>query len=225
MARTRIAVASRSHVERATVVEWLESGGYQAMPVPFPAAPARDLEALAFEMLILSSELLGVGSLMHVARYRPNPRPVMVIGDEDAEAEVEAERRGATYLTRPLERGALLFAVTLALAEGRPMRRCTRKAVPPMPASVEGVQARIIDVSYEGVRLELAEQDRAALPPVFTLRVPAADISVHVERVWTGIGSSARTAGTLWCGGALAQNQERAIVSWRTMVDRAPQAR
>ena len=225
MARTRIAVASRSHVERATVVEWLEGGGHQAIPVPFPAAPARDIEALGFEMLILSSELLGVGSLVHVARYRPTPRPVMVIGEEDVEAEVEAERRGATYLTRPLERGALLFAVTLALAEGRPMRRCMRKAVPPMPASIEGVHARIIDVSYEGVRLELAAKDRAALPPVFTLRVPSCDVSVHVQRVWTGIGSSARTAGTLWCGGALAQNQERAIVGWRTLVDHAPHAR
>ena len=225
MARTRIAIASRSHVERATIVEWLESGGYQGVPVPFPTAPPRDLEALNFEMLILDSELLAIGSLMHVARYRPTPRPVMVIGDQDVEAEVEAERRGATYLVRPLERGALLFAVTLALAEGRPMRRSPRKAVAPMPATIEGVATRVIDVSYEGVRLELAAKDRSTLPPVFTLRVPVCDVSVHVQRVWTGIGSTARTAGTLWCGGALAQNQERAMVGWRTLVDQAPQTR
>ena len=225
MARTRIAVASRSQVERATLVEWLDAGGYQAVPVPVPSAPPRDLEALNFEMLIVDSELLTVGSLMHVARYRPTPRPVMVIGEEDVETEVEAERRGATYLVRPLERGALLLAVTLALAEGRPMRRCARKAVPPMPATVEGVPTRIIDVSYEGVRLELAAKDRAALPAVFTLKVPMCDVSVHVQRVWTGIGSTARTSGTLWCGGALAQNQERAVVSWRALVDHAPQGR
>lgn len=225
MARTRIAVASRSHVERATLVEWLDAGGYHAIQVPFPSAPPRDLEALNFEMLIVDSELLTVGSLMHVARYRPTPRPVMVIGDEDVEAEVEAERRGATYLLRPIERGALLLAVTLALAEGRPMRRCARKAVPPMPATVEGVPTRIIDVSYEGVRLELAAKDRAALPPVFTLKVPMCDVSVHVQRVWTGIGSTARTSGTLWCGGSLAQNPERAVVGWRTLVDHAPHGR
>jgi hypothetical protein len=225
MARTRIAIASRSHVERATLVDWLDAGDYHAIPIPFPAAPPRDLEALNFEMLILDSDLLTIGSLMHVARYRPTPRPVMVIGDEDVEAEVEAERRGATYFMRPLERGALLLAVTLALAEGRPMRRSTRKSVPPMPATVEGVPTRIIDVSYDGVRLELAAKDRAALPPVFTLRVPACDVSVHVQRVWTGIGSTARTSGTLWCGGSLAQNQERAVVGWRALVDQAPHAR
>jgi hypothetical protein len=225
MARTRIAVACRSHAERATLAEWLESGGYQAMPIPLATAPPRDIEALGFEMLIIDSELMAVGSLIHVARYRPTPRPVMVIGDQDVEAEVEAERRGATYLVRPLERGALLFAVTLALAEGRPMRRSARKPVPSMPATIEGVAARIVDVSYEGVRLELAARDRTALPPFFTLRVPAFDVSVHVQRVWTGIGSTARTSGALWCGGALGMNQERAAVGWRMLVDRAPQSR
>src|SRR5688572_16785151 len=83
MSRTRVAVASRSHVERATVVEWLELGGYQGVPVPFPSASARDIEALNFEMLVLDADLLSVGSLLHVARYRPTPRPVMVVGDED----------------------------------------------------------------------------------------------------------------------------------------------
>lgn len=225
MARTRVAVASRSHVERATIVEWLESGGYHPVPVPFATAPPRDLEALGFEMLIVDSELMTIGSLVHVARYRPTPRPVIVIGDEDVEAEVEAERRGATYLARPLERGALLFAVTLALAEGRPMRRSARKTVPPMPATIEGVASRIIDVSYEGVRLELSAKDRSTLPPFFTLRVPMVDVRVHVKRVWTGAGSTARTSGLLWCGGALGMNQERAVVTWRTLVDRTPQSR
>ena len=206
-------------------MDWLDAGGYHALPIPLPTVPPRDLEALNFEMLIIDSDLMTVGSLIHVARYRPTPRPVMVIGDEDVEAEVEAERRGATYFVRPIQRGALLLAVTLALAEGRPMRRSMRKPIAPMPASVDGVQTRIIDVSYEGVRLELAAKDRAALPPVFTLRVPMCDVSVHVHRVWTGIGSTTRTAGTLWCGGALAQNQERAVVGWRTMVDQAPVAR
>jgi DNA-binding response OmpR family regulator len=222
MARTRVAIACRSHVERAMIVEWLDSGGYQAIPVPLPSAPPRELEALGFEMLLIDSELMAVGSLMHVARYRPTPRPVVVFGDEDAEAEIEAERRGATYLVRPLERGALLLAVTLALAEGRPMRRCSRKAVAPMPAIVEGVSSRIIDVSYEGVRLELAAKDRGTVPPLFTLRVPVCDVSVHVQRIWTGLGSTTRTAGTLWCGGALAQNPERAVVGWRALVDQVP---
>ena len=222
MSRTRIAVACRSHAERATLIEWLEAGGYHGVPVPVATAAPKELEALGFEMLIVDSELMTVGSLVHVARYRPTPRPVIVVGDEDMEAEVEAERRGASYLVRPLERGALLLAVTLALAEGRPMRRSARKPVAPMPAFIDGLHARVIDVSYEGVRLELAAKDRSALPQVFTLRVPMFGVSVHFSRVWMGTGSTARTSGVLWCGARLGQNPERAVVGWRTLVDRAP---
>lgn len=216
-------MAFRSHSERATVVDWLESGGYDPIPVPVPTAPARDIEALGFEMLIVDSELMTVGSVVHVARYRPTPRPVIVVGDEDMEAEVEAERRGATYSVRPLDRSSLLLAVTLALAEGRPMRRSARKPVPPMPADIEGVPSKVIDVSYEGVRLELSAKDRAALPQFFTLRVPMFAVSVHVQRVWMGTGSSPRTSGVMWCGGVLGRNPERAVVAWRALVDRAPQ--
>lgn len=222
MSRTRIAVACRAHAERSTVVEWLEAGGYHPIPIALPTMPPRDLEALAFEMLIVDSDLMTVGSLVHVARYRPTPRPVIVIGDPDMESEVEAERRGATYLVRPFERSALLFAVTLALAEGRPMRRSPRKPVPPMPADIEGVASRVIDVSYEGVRLELSAKDKASLPAMFTLRVPMFNVSIHVQRVWMGTGSTARTAGVLWCGGVLGHNPERNVVAWRTLVDRAP---
>lgn len=222
MARTRIAVACRSHVERKTIVDWLESGGYHAIAIPIATAAPREIEALGFEMLIVDSELMAVGSLMHVARYRPTPRPVIVVGDEDVEAEVEAERRGATYLVRPIERAALLLAVTLALAEGRPMRRSARKPVTPMPAAVDGLHSKVIDVSYDGVRLELAAKDRQALPQFFTLRVPAYEVSVHVQRVWVGTGSTARTAGVLWCGGMLSHNAERAVVAWRSLVDHAP---
>lgn len=221
MSRTRIAVACRSHAERATIVEWLESGGYHPITVPLPTAPARDIEALRFEMLIVDSELMTVGSLTHVARYRPQPRPLLVIGDADVEAEVEAERRGGTYVERPLESASLLLSVTLALAEGRPMRRSPRKMVASMPAAVDGVPTRVVDVSHEGVRLELSAKDRAALPPFFTLRVPFFDVNVHVQRVWTGTGTTARTSSVLWCGGALARNSDRALVAWRQLVDRA----
>jgi hypothetical protein len=45
---------------------------------------------------------------------------------------------------------------------------------------------------------------------------------VHFNRVWMGTGSTARTAGVLWCGASLGHNTERAVVGWRTLVDRAP---
>jgi DNA-binding response OmpR family regulator len=224
MSRTRIAVASRSPGERAAFVEWLDGAGYHALSVANPAAPPREVEALNFEMLIIEADLMTVGSLMHVARYRPSPRPVIVVGDADVEAEVEAERRGASYLVRPVERSSLLFAVTLALAEGRPMRRSPRKPLARMPAAVDGMTSRVVDVSYEGVRVELPAKERDALPPQFTLKVPLFDVAVLVHRVWMCAGTTPQSPGMLWVGGALERNPQKSELAWRTLVEQAPAA-
>lgn len=224
MSRTKIAVACRSRAERAAVTEWLEAGGYHAVPIFDAATPARELEALAFEVMVIDAELMSVGALMHVARYRATPKPVIVVGDADPDAEIEAERRGASYMVRPIERAALLFAVTLALAEGRPTRRSPRKPLPGVPAAADGVSSRIVDVSYEGVRLELPAKDRGALPPFFTLRVPLLNAAVLVQRVWVGTGLNPATSGVLWCGAALARNPQRSEIAWRSLVDQGPAA-
>ena len=224
MSRTKVAVAIRSQSERAAVTEWLEEGGYHVLPIVDPTLAARDLEALNFEVLLVDAELMAVGALVHVARYRATPRPVIVIGDADPDTEIEAERKGASYLVRPLERSALQFAVTLALAESRPTRRSPRKPLPGVPAAVDGVAARIVDVSYEGVRLELPAAERSALPASFTLKVPLLNTALLVQRVWVGSDSSDEDSGILWCGGALARNPERTEVAWRTLVDNTPAA-
>ena len=224
MSRTKVAVACRSRAERAAITEWLDGGGYQVMPVFDPGVPARDLETLAFEVLIIDAELMNVGALMHVARYRATPRPVIVIGDVDPDAEIEAERRGASYMVRPIERGGLVFAVTLALAEGRPMRRWPRKPLPRVPAALDGVASRIVDVSYEGMRLEIAAKDRPTLPPFFSVRVPLLDVAVLVQRVWVASAVTPASDGVLWCGAALARNPQRSEVAWRTLVDHGPAA-
>jgi DNA-binding response OmpR family regulator len=224
MSRTKVAVACRSRAERAAITEWLDAGGYHAVAIIDPTVPARDLEALGFELLVLDAELMSVGSLMHVARYRATPRPVIVIGEADPDLEIDAERRGASYLVRPIERGGLLFAVTLALAEGRPTRRSERKPLPRVPAACDGVASRIVDVSYEGVRLELPARERSALPPFFTLRVPLLNVALLVQRVWVCSSSDADSAGMLWCGGALARNPQRNEVAWRSLVDHGPTA-
>ena len=224
MARTRIAVACRSQAERAAIVDWLDAAGYHGLSIPFATAPPREIEALNFEMLIVDADLMSVGSLMHIARYRPTPRPVIVIGDADLEAEVEAERRGGSYLVRPVDRSSLLFAVTLALAEGRPMRRSPRKPVARMPAAVDGLTSRVVDVSYEGVRVELPARERESLPSQFTLKVPLFDVAVLVHRVWMCAGTTPQAPGMLWVGGALERNPQRSEVAWRTLVEQAPPA-
>jgi hypothetical protein len=210
----------RSAAEMAALCEWLNSGDFQAIPVRRLGAPAHEIEALNFEMLVIDVDLVTVGTLVRIARYRATPRPVVVIGDADPQAEADAGRRGATYMVRPIDRAGLLFAVTLALAEGRPMRRSPRKRVSPLHGLIDGVPSRVLDVSYEGVRLELDRLHRAALPPHFALRIPLFNVAITVQRVW--VSATAGTAPQLWCGGALTQNPQRSAASWRSLVDLTP---
>lgn len=219
--QTRILVATRSPTVRATVAEWLHSGDFHAVPIPNVGASAAEIESLKFEALILDAELMSTGSLMRAARYRATPRPVIVLGDADPAAELEVSRCGASYLVRPIQRERLLFAITLALAEERPHQKFPRKLVPRFPGLVDGLPVNLLDVSYEGVRFEIADRYSGSLRPCFTLRVPLFNVTVMVQRVW--VSTAIDAASQLWCGGMVARNQ-RAARSWRMLVDMTPDA-
>ena len=206
--------------ERRSLSAWLDSDDFEAVPVRDIGASVSDIEALNFEMLLADAELMTVGSLLRVARYRATPRPVVVIGDADPQAEMDAGQRGVTYLVRPIDRAGLLFALTLALAEGRPMRRSPRKRVPPFQGLIDGVPSRVLDVSHEGVRLEIAGRYRSSLPPFFTLRVPVFNVAVTVKRVW--VSTVAGNSSQIACGGTLTHNTQRSADSWRSLVDMTP---
>jgi hypothetical protein len=213
-------VATRSPAERVAFTDWLNSGEFEAVPVVDLGASTKDFEALNFEMLLVDVELMNVAALMRVALYRPTPRPVLVVGDADPQAEAEAGRAGISYLVRPIERSGLLFAVTLALAEGRPMRRSPRKRVSPVPGLIDGVQTRVIDVSREGVRLSFPEPLRGSLPRQFMLRVPLFNLAITVQRIW--VSTIAGATSQLCCGGALVDNRQRNTDSWRSFVEMTP---
>jgi hypothetical protein len=79
-------------------------------------------------------------------------------------------------------------------------------------AQVENAQARILNVSYGGVRFEV-ERDQA-LPPSFSLTLASPALSVDVKLVW-----ETRTGERLWmCGAAIAGNAA-AVHNWAALVD------
>ena len=133
-------------------------------------------------------------------------------------------RHGATspISSGPLARETFLLAVALALAEGRPARRSPRRVVARLHATVESVPVRIIDVSYEGIRLEVPERHRSTLPPFFAVRVPMFNVSVVGKRVWVNNALNRDAQNTFWCGVRLERNTDRAKTAWQSLVDHAP---
>jgi hypothetical protein len=121
----------------------------------------------------------------------------------------ESTNLGSTaYLVKPVDAGDLLRRVAAALAS-RERRRWSRTPVGPnVLVRSDAGRARLLDISYGGVRLESGS---VQLPNVLKLELPIRGVSVNAERVW-----STEAAGTWSCGAALAAEHSK---RWRRVVD------
>jgi hypothetical protein len=213
----KIGVACPIPGERAAFLEWLNLAGYEPLPMISIDTVARDLATKPIEALIVDVALISKADLPRIVKMLGPNRALIVVGaPEDA---IEDVPRDATWIDRPVTCEHFLLSVALALAEGRPARRSPRKLVPRLLSSVEGMTSKIVDVSTEGVRLEIAGASPALLPPYFLLKVPAFGVAAKVKRVWVATPAQ----GSMWCGGIIEKPKERAATTaWKTFVAAAP---
>jgi hypothetical protein len=212
----KIGVACPIAGERAAFLEWLSEAGYEPVPMLNIDSVGRDLVVRPIEALIADVALVPAPDLPRVVRMLGANRPLIVVGDpKDA---IEAVPRDATWIDRPMTREAFLLSVALALAEGRPARRSPRKLVPKLMSSIDGVSSKVMDVSLEGVRLEVGGASSAVLPPYFTLRVPGFGVAARVKRVWVAMPAQ----GSMWCGGTIERASDRNTVAWHKFISNAP---
>jgi len=182
-------------------------------------AAADEIQARPFDVLIADA-VFAFGHGLHVAsRVRRPLTPTVVIGE--AADQSESISRQVIFLARPVERTLMVCTICLVIADGRPVRCSPRKPVHRFEALVNGVPSHIIDVSNEGLRLEVPRDLRSVPPPYFMVRVPLIGVAVTVQRVWART-SDEGTAVT--CGGALSQNQTKAGRDWLAFVDTLPKA-
>ena len=211
----KIGVACPIAGERAAFLEWLSLAGYEPVPMLTIDAVGRDLNTRPIEALIADVSLVSAADLPRIVKVLGQNRPLILVGDpKDA---IEEVPKDATWIDRPVTRDTFLLSVALGLAEGRPARRSPRKMVPKLMASVDGVSSKIVDVSVEGVRLEITGASPSALPPFFTLRVPGFGVAAKVKRVWVAMPAQ----GSVWCGG-IVERQDKNLAAWNKFVTNAP---
>lgn len=215
----KIGVACPIPGERAAFLEWLSLAGYDPAPMISLDAVGRELTAAQpIEALIADVSLVSKADLARLIRVLGPNRPVILVGSpEDA---IEDVPRDAAWMDRPVTRDAFLLSVALGLAEGRPSRRSPRRLVPKLMSSIDGLSAKILDVSVEGVRLEVSGTSPASLPPYFTLKVPGFGVSTKVKRVWVATPAQ----GAVWCGGIIERPTEAAVATWKKFISNAPDA-
>ena len=218
----RIVIASPHAAEREALASWLSSEGFE--PVRAATAPAAidAIQAHPFDALISDFQFAFNHGVHGAVRARHAQLPVIVIGDADSAAQARTESRGASYLPRPVDHTALVCLLSMALSEERPVRRSPRRAVNRFEATADGTPCCLLDVSHEGLRLELPRTRRSLLP-YFDVKVPLIGKTLIVQRVWI---AAARVAGTaadaVCCGATLANNNARSERAWRMFVEAIP---
>lgn len=212
-----IGVACPNPGERAAFLEWLTLAGYEPVPMITIETIGRELNARPIEALIADASLVSKADLPRVVKQLGPNRPLILVGAP--QEALEDVPRDATWMDRPVTRDAFLLAVALGLAEGRPSRRSPRKLVPRLLSSVDGVSAQVVDISMEGVRLEISGASPATLPPYFTLTVPGFGVATKVKRVWVATPAQ----GSVWCGGIIERPSDKAAAAWKKFIANSPQ--
>ena len=219
MAAVKIGVACPIPGERAAFLEWLNHAGYEPVPMISIDTIGRELPHKPIEALIADVSLVSAADLPRLVRVLGPNRPIILVGNpKDA---IEDVPRDATWIDRPVRPEVFQLSIALALAEGRPARRSPRKMVPKLLASVDGVTSKLVDVSTEGVRLEIPGASPTVLPPYFILKVPAFGVAARIKRVWVATPNSS----SMWCGGIVERGAERGNgggTTWLNFVQTAP---
>ncbi len=200
------------------MAEWLKANHFDPVYRTNPAAAAVEMQRDC-DLLIADATWAVGTALQSGARARNSLVPTILIG-EAIERRATSVNAQTMYMTRPIELPVLSCFVSMALIDDRPARRSPRKTVQRFEALVNGVPSGIVDVSKEGLRLEMPRDSRSALPPFFAVRVPLVGVAVIAKRRW--MMPATKNAATLWCGAALSHNRASSEERWRAFVDSVP---
>ena len=173
--------------------------------------------------LLIADQRLGEFNGLQLLITSPTRIPAIIVtGFPDSVLAHEARNLGAAYLTKPFSSAALLTLIREKLAAVSESvtyatnRRWARKQVPgELQAHVQESPARILDVSYGGVRFEIEPVTDREIPASFNVTLPISHLSVRVDLVW-----KSRRNGRGWlCGAAVSDVNRTATRAWYGLVD------
>ncbi len=212
----RILIVEDDVATRVGLQELLRQAGFDAITAGTFRDGRRALEQESPDLLIADVRLDGFNGLQLVLL---NPRPIpaiIVTGFPDEVLQADARRLGAEYLVKPFSSAALIELIKRLLAPAplhAERRHSPRKRLASdVPMEVNTLPARLLDVSYGGLRFEMQGPSGLSVPPSVRLTFPARNMSLEVDVVWANRNRS----GAWLCGAAVVDDQNPA---WRMLVD------
>jgi len=218
----KILVVDDQPAIRSGMKALLEHAGYRVVVAGSFAEARFALTEEAPDLLISDVRLGEFNGIQLVATTARSIPSIIITGFPDPVLEGEAHRLGADFLIKPVETAKLLAVIKRKLevaVEQAPgftsKRRWPRKSVTEhLNVRVDNAPARILDISYGGLRLELERGENRAIPPSFHIELPQTGVSVAVDLVWTS-----RNDDHWLCGASLATGDEPTTRAWHAVVD------
>ena len=159
--------------------------------------------------------LSGLQFIVSCRARRPELTGILLATDRNQVPEMEAWRHGITPIILPLDAEHFLMTVAEKLAAIRRRQRWPRKRVQAdVPVEVSGTPGRLLDVSYGGLRLEMAGESYDLRARV-QIDIPLASLRVNGELVWSARG---RDGANCLCGISII-GEQHPVPIWREFVD------
>ncbi|MBP7776177.1 MAG: hypothetical protein KA371_03535 [Acidobacteria bacterium] len=209
----QVGVALPQRDERDAIAGWLAAADMDVEVLVEACKVDSDVSGRGFGCIVADAALLRSGYLASLRRQDPRV-PIVAVADP-AEADLPMFRRGVSVVVRPLDATTLTLAVSLAHGEGRQARRRPRTRAPRVPSRVSGVPATIVDISSDGVRLELSRAFAAKLGPQFRLQVPMVALDVVLQRAWV----ATTRADLVQCGARLVAPDASQRLAWERLME------
>jgi hypothetical protein len=216
--RQQVIVATPNADESRALASWLDAEGFEPIQRPTSKSAADAVAGQPFDLLIVDAGFVLTGGVRGFGLARFRETPVIVLGDANDGRGCAPLGSQIMFLERPIDRPTFICTVTMALMEARAERRSPRRTIRPFEATLNGVDSHIIDVSREGVRLELP-RERRMVTPNFVMRVPLIGVGVSVQRRWVRVPAPDDPVGVMWCGGQLHKNTVLAEQAWHRFID------
>jgi len=203
---------------------WLKEAGFDTVAVTTFAEGRTALDRFPFDVLVADVRLGAFNGihLVLLARHRtPSIRAVVTYADPSPSLDIEARRAGADdFLTKPLSRDSLMMAVGPSIQPvestfSRPRRWPRVRLSQFCEGRIADADARVLDVSYGGVRVEAPDLARDDVGSLLRLDLSQPPLSIHVRPIWLHEAAP----GYCWYGAEIADPDPAAAGRWRSFVD------
>lgn len=215
----RILVAEPDSATVGVIEPALAAAGHRVISVTSFDQATRQL-AIDFPDLLITAVRLGAFNGLHlVFRFRKDhpEQPAIAVG-ASADFSSDMPRYNVRFVNTPINRDALVTVASEVLTDRVPRDRRSARQWPrrraELPAITFSGAARVVEMSYGGVRLELPVAPLDAGAPL-DINLPSIGMSMSVILRWSKPSGEGEA---WWCGAEVALSAEEKK-RWRRLVD------